>query len=128
MNLKTTLVLLVLIAGGVVFWFERSWLGEHFGPTTHETKVEHPDTLDVLREQLTPQKLSHTKTRVHNPALLVTLERGAGNVGPAPGQWPTRKNEVERLVALLCSLHSRFVPIAITEDVSPNDFGLDKPA
>jgi hypothetical protein len=128
MNLKTTLVLLVLLAGGVVFWFERTWLGEHFGLAPRETKAAHPDTLDVLSEQLTPEKLSRIEIQVPKEERPVVLERSAADVWTAPGQWPTRKNEVEQLVALLCGLRSRFVPIAITEEVSPTEYGLDKPA
>jgi hypothetical protein len=127
MNLKTTLVLLVLIAGGGVFWVERSWLGEHIGLTAGAPGTAHSDTLDVLREQFTPAKLSRIEIQVPNADRPVILER-SGGVWTAPGQWPTRKNEVEQLVAMLCGLRSRFVPIPAEDDETRQKYGLDKPA
>src|SRR5205807_3561275 len=58
----------------------------------------------------------------------ITLERGPGGEWTMPGKWPTRKPEVEQLVALLIGLQSRFAPIAIDDPADFAAYGLDTPA
>jgi hypothetical protein len=127
MNLKTTFILLVLAAGAVVFGFlgtGAKWLG-----LTHEApNPAGAGTLEILESQFTAEALTRIEIQPRGAERPVTLERGSGNVWTAPGQWPTRKPEVEQLVALLSGLRSRFVPIPLESDEALAEYGLDKPA
>jgi len=125
MNLKTTLVLLVLAAGAGVFWF----LGkpERFGLTPPAPDPAGKGTLEVLENQLTADAITRIEIRPRESEQAVLLERGPGGVWTAPGQWPTRKPEVEQLVALLSNLRSRFVPIPVPDEDTLAEYGLAKP-
>src|SRR5260370_38013109 len=99
MNFKTTLVLLLLVvAGGVFFWLDRShssllpFLSSHTEDTSNAT-------LRFLEDDLTPKKLGKIHIRFGDKE--VVLERGTGADWTMPGKWPTRKPEVEELVNLL---------------------------
>jgi hypothetical protein len=126
MNFKTTLVLLVLVALGLGFWLvpgTGSWLA-----LTPSKPTASPDagTLDVLQDELTPDKLNRIEVSFGQEHLV--LERGSGNEWSLPGKWPTRKPEVEELVRRLCDLRSRFAPIAIKDAPDLRNYGLDQPS
>src|SRR6516165_1144343 len=113
MNLKTTLILLVLAAGAVVLFLgtPARWLGlAHDAPDP-----TGQGTLGVLENQLTSDAITRIEIKPRGAEQTVILERGAGGVWTAPGQWPTRKPEVDQLVSLLCGLRSRFLPEALNE-------------
>jgi hypothetical protein len=126
MNLKTTLVLLVLAAGAGVFGF----LGkpEWFGLTPRTPDPAGQGTLQILEEQLTRNAIKGIKIQPRGGEGVVELERGPGGVWAAPGQWPTRKLEVDQLIALLSGLRSRFVPIPLSEEETLEKYGLHNPA
>jgi hypothetical protein len=122
MNLRTTLVLLVLVAAGpALFWFGGP-LGTRLGLTSPPSDAVGAGTLEVLDKGLSAAAL--TRIEVQKGERHVVLERSGGE-WTLPGKWPARKAEVEELVAQLSSLHSRFLPIPLGD---PAEYGLDKPA
>jgi hypothetical protein len=113
MNLKTTLVLLVLAAGTVCLFLAdpAKWLG-----LAHETpEPAGQGTLDILENHLTREAISRIEIKPRGSESSIILER-SGGVWTAPGQWPTRKPEVEQLVSLLAGLRSRFLPETLDDD------------
>ncbi|HXG13192.1 MAG TPA: DUF4340 domain-containing protein [Gemmataceae bacterium] len=127
MNLKTTLVLVVLVVmGGVLFVYGPDLAG-WFGWTPRPPDPVGAQTLNVLANELKPQSLTRIEIR-HSDRQMV-LQRAPGGEWTLPGRWPTRKPEVEQLVGLLTNLRSRFAPIPLTEDPPElHEYGLDKPA
>src|SRR5882672_4339326 len=108
MNLKTTLVLLVLAAaGGVLFWF-----GPAAAPllpvATQPVSAVGAGTLAVLEDEITPDNLQRIEVRQGDR--VVVLERSPDHTWTMPGKWPTRQPEVKELVDLLTGLRSRFAP------------------
>src|SRR5262249_8347836 len=126
MNLKTTLVLLILAAaGGAFLWFGPTLLPQlGLAPTPADTAGT--GTVKTLDETLTPENLLRIEVRQGGRQLV--LERGAGGEWNLPGRWPTRKPEVEQFVALVTNLHSRFAPIPLAEGVDLKAYGLDPAA
>src|SRR5262249_13360533 len=125
MNFKTTLILLALAVGAVVlFWgTPAKWLGlAHDAPDP-----AGKGTLGVLENQLTSDAITRIEIKPRGAEQPVILERGAGGVWTAPGQWPTRKPEVEQLVTLLSGLRSRFLPEELNEENGPDNYGLETP-
>jgi hypothetical protein len=127
MNLKTTLVLLVVVASGIGLWLVRSkWAGQ-LG-LAHQAQAECDDnTVQILEDKLTLEDLKRIEIKMRD-ADAVVLERGANDLWTAPGHWPTRKPDVEHLVQLLTNLRSRFAPIPLDDGHLLKDYGLDKPA
>jgi hypothetical protein len=128
MNLKTTLVLLILVVAGGVFF----WLGPDlssvlpFAPS--RPAVSGHGTLRILEKELTPEKL--TKIEVQAGDRGVVLTRPPDGEWTLPGQWPTRKAEVKELVGLIGELRSRFAPRTFDPPPTLEDlkeFGLDQP-
>src|SRR5438876_6586274 len=128
MNLKTTLVLVVLVvAGGSLFWFGPAVAG-WLGLTQKAPDATGAGTLAVLEKELTPDKL--TRVEIQQGQRRVILER-ASEKQPwvLPGNWPTRQPEVERLIGLLTDLRSRFAPLPLTDEPTDlKEYGLDQPA
>ncbi len=88
--------------------------------------VSNSGTLGILEEDLQAENL--TRIELRHGDHQVILERNASNSDwNMPGNWPTRKPEVEELVRLLTGLHSRFDPIALGDPPDLEKFGLDKP-
>ena len=110
MNLKTTLVLLILVAAGAVLvWpLATGW----FGLSTPVAETETSPALAVLEKEMTPEQLQ--RIEVTQGSRKLVLERGPGGDWSLPGRWPTRKLEVQELVSLLSGLHSRFAPEPLT--------------
>jgi hypothetical protein len=113
MNLKTTLVLAILVAvGGIAFgvvWFLQSSSASN-------------ETLHVLANELKPENLTHIEVRRGDHQ--VTLEK-AGGSWALPGNWPVRQAEVDQLVQTLTSLHSRFKPVPLGEPPALKNYGLE---
>jgi hypothetical protein len=124
MNLRTTLVLLVLVAAGAVFfrlvWTDSPWLPR---PVALPQGVVG-GTFQTLQKELTADKLN--RIEIDHGGSRVVLER-KGSDWTSPGKWPTRKPEVEALVRLLTNLQSRFVPIALNGRDELKRYGLDHP-
>ncbi|HYT88650.1 MAG TPA: DUF4340 domain-containing protein, partial [Gemmataceae bacterium] len=113
MNLKTTLVLTLLVAAGVL-----SWLFLLPRPGKRAS-----DTLTLLEEQLTPAKLTSIEIKHGDRKVELSREGGEWSL---PGKWPVRKAEVEALVGTLTSLRSRFEPIALGTPPDLARYGLDR--
>ena len=125
MNLKTTLGLLVLVLiVGVVFAFA-PWLGKKVGLAPKEPDRAGAGTLAILKDELTPDKIKRIDVEQGNDHTI--LERGGAGDWNMPGQWPTRKAEVQELVNLLGNLQSRFVPIVVNDQTDLKQYGLLDP-
>jgi hypothetical protein len=127
MNLKSTLLLIVLlVAGATVAWFGPS-LAPMLDLAPAKSDTANSGSLEILKDELTPAKVTYVA--VSNAGKTVTLER-TGLDWSLPGKWPTRKPEVEALIQLLTSLRSRFEPIPFqaTEPAELKKYGLEKPA
>jgi hypothetical protein len=116
MNIKTTVVLLVLVVAGAVAW----GLWGLWQPAPPPSK-----TLVLLQEELTPEKL--TRVLIQRPGQPVELSKGADGEWSLPGHWPVRKPEVEQLIHLLTHLRSRFEPIYLANKEEAKAYGLDHP-
>jgi hypothetical protein len=112
MNLKTTVILVLLTLAGAAYWASSAVLR----PVTPESS-----TLRVLTAEITPDRLSRIEIGRAEP--IIVLERKAGQAWALPGNWPVRAKEVEELVATLGGLRSRFAPIPIAAD-DPAKYGL----
>src|SRR5436190_19923290 len=86
MNLKTTLVLALVLAVGGIGWLVYALAR----PMETVTKP-----VAVLPDELTAAQLQRIEMSGERP---VVLERSAGGDWTLPGHWPTRKAEVEQLV------------------------------
>jgi hypothetical protein len=124
MNLKTTLVLLVLVAaaGALIWWGQ---LPPALDPALTPPPVADRGTRAVL-DELEPKQIVLIK--VHNANGETRLERKPDGVWNMPGNWPTRQAEVEELAQLLGNLHSRFVPLPIRTNDELKTYALDRPA
>jgi hypothetical protein len=127
-NIKTTLVLLVLVAAvglaGAAYWF-RSDLPAWLVSAPPEAAVS--PSVQLLEKEFTPNRLTHIEV-VQGDRRLV-LERSEGGEWSLPGKWPTRKAEVDGLVTLLSSLRTRFTPEAVEPGGEQlKTYGLDHPA
>jgi hypothetical protein len=97
MNLKTTFVLLVLLAvvGG-------GW----YAMTLRAPDAADSKSLDFLDKQLKPDAL--TRIEIKRPGQPPLVLEKSGEDWTLPGKWPVRSREVQELVRLLTTLHSRF--------------------
>jgi hypothetical protein len=128
MNLRTTLVLVVLAAAGGVVW----WVGPKLPPKLAPAPAPevHADegTLTVFEKEITPESTKSIKI-VRGKDTLLSLDRGDKGGWVMPGGWPTRAHEVNELVSRLASLRSRFAPFPLKEDgANLKEYGLDTPA
>lgn len=112
MNIKTTIVLLVLIAlcGGAFL-----------AVTLLNPAASVSETRTVLDESFRPDAI--TRIEIKRGEHHVVLEKGADGWS-LPGKWPVRTPEVEQLVAALTTLHSRFAPLPIDGDDDLKKLGL----
>lgn len=125
MNFKTTLVLLLLLIAGGAWLYLAPPLPSWFGAGASDAAASASPTLTVLEQELKPAKLKRIEIRRGEGPIV--LERGPAG-WTIEGKWLTRPREVDELVATIGGLHSRFVPIAITDDPAElRQYGLDKP-
>src|SRR5437588_7552522 len=112
MNIKTTIVLLILIAlcGG-------AWLGV----TLLSPGTPASETRAVLEENFRPDAV--TRIEITRGDRHVVLEKGADGWS-LPGKWPVRRPEVEQLVGMLTNLRTRFAPIAAPGEAELKKVGL----
>src|SRR5437868_15453500 len=101
MNLKTTFVLLAVVAGAAAVWWLTPALPSWVGLTPPAPDAIGAGTQDVLKDKIVAAELSRIEIAPRGSDHPVLLERGPGGAWTAPGQWPARKPEVEQLVALL---------------------------
>jgi hypothetical protein len=127
MNLKTTLLLLAVVAGGTAVWLLGPALPSWFGLTSAAPDAAGAGTLGVLQDKINAADLTGIKLVPRGSDRPVVLERGPGGTWTGPGQWPTRKPEVDQLLAVLAGLRSRFVPLPLPDDDKLKDYGLDQP-
>jgi hypothetical protein len=126
MNVKTTLALALLTAGGaLLWWFGGPQLPPALDPASRPAPGADQGTRDFLNG-LKPQKI--TRLEVQAPRGLTTLSRKADGAWSMPGNWPIRAAEVEALVDLLAGLRSRFEPEPLTGDKALAEWDLEHPA
>jgi hypothetical protein len=119
MNLKTTLVLALLVLGGSAAWLYHAW---------RQPAPARSETLDFLRDEVTEKKLTRIVVE-RGPGQELVLERTADTDDwTEPGNWDTRKPEVKELVETLTGLRSRYAPLVIHNDDEWTAYGLDRPA
>ena len=152
MNLKTTIILALLVGAGTGAWL---WLDSR--KPAAETACA---TLDFLQTKLTLDKLTRvevtrrpkkldlprhvasvvgsfaapldTGNRVtsstlqpQGPMTVLALEK-IGSEWTLPGNWPVRPQETEQWLGLLTSLRSRFAPIYLTGKVDLAPYGIEE--
>jgi hypothetical protein len=126
MNLRTTLVLVVLAAAGVALALYGTTLPAWLGLTT-PAPAAPGKSLVILAEALKADKL--TRIEVAKGGKTLVLERTPGGEWGLPGKWPTRQAEVEQLVSVLSGLHTRFQTLPLADGAEAlKRFGLDRPA
>ena len=122
MNLKTTLVLLILvIAGGVFLWLDPAlsrWLPESIRPAGPASAV----VSSVIPADITSENL--TRVELHRGERKVVFERNPQGAWTLPGNWPARAAEVNELIARIMGLQSRFAPLPLGEGGKAK-FGLE---
>jgi hypothetical protein len=125
MNLKTTLVLLVLAAAGAALW----WVGPALPPAL-DLGPRPPAVTDLgTRAELAKLRGAHIR-RIELRAgdRLTVLEHKADGSWSMPGNWPTRAAEAQALADRLAGLSSRFEPEPATSDTELAQKGLHPPA
>ncbi len=113
MNLKTTFILILLLAGGGAGWYA---LTARVPATASSKSLEFLDK-DLKRDALTRIEIE----RKGRPP--VVLEK-SGKAWTLPGKWPVRGGEVRDLVDTLTNLHSRFAPELVDKNTDLGRFGL----
>src|SRR5437870_4504374 len=123
MNLRTTVILLVLAGLGGLTW----WLGPKVAPRVGLTpKPINPagaGSPDVLDRRLTRDTITRIEVRAGDEP--VVLEKGATGDWALPGKWPLRKTEADELIGLITGLHSRFLVVPLPADGDLKPYGLD---
>src|SRR5438128_8807717 len=126
MNLKTTFILLIVLAGvGIVLWSGSAlfgWLG--YLPPAPDTGGA--GTLAILANEVTPETL--TRVEIRSGDRHVLLERGPDKEWSMPGRWPTRGAEVAHLLGTLGELRTRFAPIPASDEQALAIYNLKNPA
>ncbi|MSQ96790.1 MAG: DUF4340 domain-containing protein, partial [Gemmataceae bacterium] len=114
MNLKTTIVLILLLGAGTGSWF---WV------TTRKIEESASPTATFLEQSVVATKVTRIETSRGKESRFVLEKTGAD--WHLPGSWPARKQETEQWLATLAALRSRFAPIAIAEGADLKLYGLD---
>src|SRR5271165_7475300 len=115
MNLKTTLALLILVAGGVGLYWTRLALPPGYDPLRDGRPEQVADAGSrAILEGLRADDLRSVEVRVGKDHTVLTRTRDGSWV--MPGNWPTRTAEVRHLLDTLAGLRSRFAPIAVDEE------------
>ncbi|MCI0376329.1 MAG: DUF4340 domain-containing protein, partial [Gemmataceae bacterium] len=117
MNLRTTLLLLLLAGAGGASYF----VYQQLQPGNPKSK-----TLTFLEKNLTPAGLTRIEVAQGKDTRLV-LER-TGNEWSLPGKWPVRSVAIDQFIDTLTSLRSRFTPVALADKKQLAGYGLDDAA
>lgn len=113
MNLKTTILLAVLVAVGAVVWF--------LVPTG--PRDDRGPTEEFLEKQLTAEDL--TRIEIKHGDKSVVLERpDAKSAWSLPGKWPVRTPELTALLDTLTNLRSRFASEPLGDKPELKKYGL----
>lgn len=128
MNLRTTIVLLVLIGLLAATWLVGPWVGRKVGLVRKPLDPAGAGSPTVLENELTRGTIQ--RIEVENGPEPVVLERGAGGDFTLPGKWATRKREADELVGLITDLRSRFyvLPLTAQTDEELQQYGLNQDA
>ncbi|MCI0741208.1 MAG: DUF4340 domain-containing protein [Gemmataceae bacterium] len=114
MNLRTTLLLLLLAGAGGASYF----VFQQLQPGIPESK-----TLTFLEKNLTPAGLTRIEVAKGKETRLV-LER-TGDEWSLPGKWPVRSVAIDQYIDALTSLRSRFTPVVLADKKQLAGYGLD---
>src|SRR5579864_6509588 len=106
MNLRTTIVLVILAGLGAVAWIYSDKIAGQLGYSAPAANAETSASFEDLEKHLTRAKIHRIEVR--GPQGKVVLEKGEGGTWALPGKWPTRPGETEELIDLLTNLHTRF--------------------
>jgi hypothetical protein len=123
MNLKTTLILLVLVVAGGGLLYTGVDLPSWVNPAPQPSKPSPSGTREFLAN-LSPEQIIHLKVQTNGQ--VTSLRRGKEGTWSMPGDWPTWKQRVDALVERVGHLHSRFEAEPITAD-NLKQFGLAPP-
>jgi Domain of unknown function (DUF4340) len=113
MNLKTTFLLVLLVAAGAAGWVIY---------TAQTPTAAKSSTLRFLEESLQPASLTRITLAKGNDTRY-TLERN-GAEWSLPGRWPVRTQDVDHIVQVLTGLRSRFAPVPVAKDADLSEYGL----
>ena len=120
MNLKTTLVLVVLGGGcAALFWKGAEWLPK-VGLAPPPTPPVQSATADALAA-LKPDAVTRIVVRAPGNAPVELDRPDKGGPLALAGSWPVRELERDELVRSVCGLASRFVPAPADH---PSGYGL----
>src|SRR5687768_17302692 len=111
MNLRTTVLLVVLLAAGGALYRFHDDVARRLGYATPRGEF-HSAALTIVEQGLRPTNLQ--RIEVHAGGEPVVLER-AGKSWNLPGGWPTRAAEAQELADLIAGLGSRFEPIPVPD-------------
>jgi len=112
MNLKTTFLLVLLVAAGAA----------GCSSTPPDADLADSKTLTFLEKSLQPANLTRITLAKGNDTRY-TLERN-GPEWSLPGRWPVRTQDVDHLVQILTGLRSRFAPVPVAKDADLSEYGL----
>ncbi len=122
MNLRTTLLLVALAAGGGALWYFHDTLARRLGYARPKPGDAERPTAVALEKALRPELVS--RIELHVAGAPVVLER-KGKAWSLPGGWPARGPEVAQVVDAICGMSSRFDAIKLpAENPDLAAFGL----
>lgn len=125
MNFKTTVALIVLVGLLAALFVFGPGLGPRLGVVPPASVASDQGSLAVLQTDLTPTNL--TRIEILSGDRKVVLQRGPGGDWVLPGNWPTRKAEIEQFFNALSTLKTRFRPMQVTDVGDFEKKGLTKP-
>jgi Domain of unknown function (DUF4340) len=150
MNLKTTIVLALLVGAGTGAWF---WLDHNKPPEAAVSPTKKFLETDLAADKITRVEVSremkplapplHYSSIIGSlgsphgivfgtaafskkiPTTLFILER-PGTEWRLPGNWRVRTQEAKEWTTVLTTLRTRFAPIALAKDADLKPYGLDE--
>jgi hypothetical protein len=111
MNLRTTILLALLVGLGACAWFFGPDIATRLGYGERPVSSDNISVLTILKDRLTRENID--RIEVQNGTEKFTLVKGQGGVWSLTGNWPTRPGETEDLVGLLTDLRTRFEIISV---------------
>lgn len=125
MNIKSTIVLLILAGGCVALFWKGPELAPRLGLAQKSVTVTDQGTVEALGK-LPVHKVTRVEVRSGGQTLLVMQAKGPGQPLELLGNWPIRRSEADELVRTLRDLKSRFHPIPIDDKTDLKPYGLDE--